>query len=429
MKIYLYPNTVGRYGGKLNGNLEYLDSYIQIELEKSGFQSSFNKFELTLSYPPMYILPGIVGMETTFNNYYETLPYSRLNRKYKTINIVLKAPEFSEHFDKEKQNKYVDKFEIDKQFKNINEVELAKIVIDKFSEAGEIINTKLKKDDVFNYEIFKKLLYKIREEISSDLLLKINSIQEEEVNNSTLQRALKLREDRKLVNKPKNKLIKDLRVYYKDLPNKALYPYDFIYTEIFLNLLIEENLMCPVYHHLYIQVAKTMNEALKNSFSEDWFMYGLVVFDFEKFKTLTEKQKENKSFEIILSGLKDIAIIDKLDIDTIDRVANKIKEKGLDTELLFKTLENSKYILNITYFSRSIEEQCPIFFNLTDKTSNINKRKQIGKAQTNKIHLWLQKVTLTNKQIKIKSSDSIRGQVWLKGKEASLEFDIAELMK
>ena len=430
MKIYLSPNTAGRYGGALNGNLQHLDRFIQNELNNSEFKSSFDELWLTLSYPPMYVLPGVVGMEVTFKKYYDTFPYSRLNRRYKKIEITLKAPEFSEHFDKEEQKEYKHKFEIEPQFKNISEAELGQILIEKFLEAGEIIKSKLKKEDVFDFENYKRVLLVIKQKINFDFLKVLNTVQKLEVKDDTLSRANQLRDERQKVDKPKNKLIKDLRVYYNGLPNKALYPYDYIYTEIFLNLLAREGLMCPTYHHLYIQVAKTIDEALKNSFSiEDWYINGLAVIDYDKYQTLADKEKENEVFQTILKGLKDIAIIDKLDIDIIDKVANRIKENGKETELLFKTIENENYKLEITYFSRSMEDECPVFFNLTDKTKKITKKHLIGKADNSQLFLWLQKITLSNKKIKIKSSDSIRGQVWLQDKQTELEFDIAELMK
>jgi hypothetical protein len=430
MKIYLSPNTAGRYGGALNGNLQHLDRFIQNELNNSEFKSSFDELWLTLSYPPMYVLPGVVGMEVTFKKYYDTFPYSRLNRRYKKIEITLKAPEFSEHFDKEEQKEYKHKFEIEPQFKNISEAELGQILIEKFLEAGEIIKSKLKKEDVFDFENYKRVLLVIKQKINFDFLQELNTVQKLEVKDDTLSRANQLRNERQKVDKPKNKLIRDLRVYYNGLPNKALYPYDYIYTEIFLNLLAREGLMCPTYHHLYIQVAKTIEEALKNSFSiEDWYINGLAVINYDKFQTLTDKEKENEVFQTILSGLKDIATIDKLDTNIIDKVANRIKENGTNTELLFKTIENNNYKLVITYFSRSMEDECPVFFNLTDKTKNITKRQQIGKADNSQLFLWFQKISMNNKKIKIKSSDSIRGQVGLKGKPTAFEFDIAELMK
>jgi hypothetical protein len=430
MKIYLSRSTAGTYGGALNGNLRYLDRFIQNELNNSGFKSSFEELWLTISYPPMYVLPGIAGMEVSFMEYYRTLPYSRLNRRFKKIDITLKAPEFSEHFDKAKQNKYEHKFEIEPQFKNISESELGRILIDKYIEAIEIISSKLKKEDVFDCEIFKKVLLAIKLKINPDFLQNMNMVQSEEAKNSAVSLANQLRNERQKVDRPKNKLIRDLRVYYCSLPNKALYPYDTIYSEIFLNLLVRERLMCPTYHHLYINVAKSVNDALLSAFSfKDWHVNGLAIIDYEKYQTLTEKEKENVVFQTILSGLLDIATIDKLDIDIINKVAEKIQENGIDTELHFKTIENKSYKLVITYFSRSMEDECPVFFNLTDKTNNITKRHQIGKAGRLQLYMWMQKITLNNKQIIIKSSDSIRAQVWLKDKPTLLEFDISELMK
>ena len=144
MKIYLSPSTVGRYGGGLKGNLSFLDRIIQERLDNSDFKSSFEELWLTLSYPPMYILPGIVGMEKNFFEFYHKLPYSRLNRRYKKIDITLKAPEFSEHFDKSEKDKYKNTFKIEKQYQEISDVDLAKIFIDKFLQTGQIIKEKLK---------------------------------------------------------------------------------------------------------------------------------------------------------------------------------------------------------------------------------------------------------------------------------------------
>lgn len=188
--------------------------------------------------------------------------------------------------------------------------------------------------------------------------------------------------------------------------------------------------MCPVYHHLYIQVAQTEQEALRQSFAiEDWYVNGIALIDFEEYQLLSEKQKEEKVFNIIVSGLKDIATIDHLDFSIIDNIVKKIQENGLDTELTFRTIENNSHKLQITYLSRNAEEECPIFLNLTDKTKNVTKCKKIGTADKYQIYLWLQKITLTKKQIKVKSSSTSHAKVWLQNKPDNMIFDIEELMK
>ena len=429
MKIYLSPSTVGRYGGGLKGNLSFLDRIIQERLDNSDFKSSFEELWVTLSYPPMYILPGIVGMEKNFNEFYSKLPTSRLNRRYKKIDVNLQAPEFSEHFDKEEQKKYKNKFKIKKEFQNITDVDLAKIFIDKFLQAGQIIKEKLKKDDIFQVDTFNQVLENLKTEITSDFLNSSSKEQKTQVVDEYIKRALDHRKKRANTDKPKDKAIRDLRVYYNGLPNKALYPYDYQFVEIFMNLLHKNGLICPTYHHLYIQVGEKEEDCLKNSIPlEDWYVNGISTIDYQGYNAKSEKEKEDVVFNAIVQGLEDIFTIDKLDKTILEKVIADIKKKGLDTELEWKTLENKKYHLRVSYFSRSMEDQCPIYFTLTDQLTSKSKRIEIGKADNSQIYYWLQKINLTNSKIKVKSSDSVKADVWLKDLPRTMEFDINEIM-
>jgi len=430
MKIYLSPNTAGRYGGGLNGNLRHLNRYIQSELDSGGFKSSFKELWLALSYPPMYILPGVVGIEIDFKKYYDKFPYSRLNRRYKKIDITLKAPEFSEHFDKEEQKKHKHTLQIEGKYQNISETDLARILIDKYVASGQIIKTKLKKDDIFDSEKFNTILSNIKRKITSEFLASLNEEQKNQVQDEIILKAKKLREERRISNKPKDKKIRDIRVYYNTLPNKALYPYDYQYSEIFLNILASKEFSCPTYHHLYIQVAKSEEDALKNSLTyEGWYVNGIAQIDFENYQKESDTNKESIVLDAMIRGLRDIVEIDKLDKTIFEEAVDLIKKQGLDTELTYKTVENKKFTLTITYYSKSMEEKCPIFFNLTDKNTKVTKRIEIGKAENAQIHMWLQKITVTNKLIKVISSQSIRADVWLKDLPRKMEFEIAEILK
>ncbi len=429
MKIYVSPNTVAKSGGALNGNLRYLPNVIQTALDNLGFTSTFNEFWLTLSYPPMYVVPGVVSMVDRFFEFYDKLPYSRLDRRYKKIEITLKAPEFSEHFDLKDQDKYSNRFEIERQYKNLSETDLGKILIDKYLEAGEIINSKIKKGDNFDFETFRTVLLSIRSKISKDFLETANAEQAIKVKDETLDRAIKIREERKRTNKAKDKRVRDLRIFYNEFPNKALYPYDFQYTEIFRNLLSRSDLLCPTYHHLYIQASKTFDDGLRNSFSiEDWYVYGISVLDYENYLKSTESEKEKIVINLISNGLLDIATVDDLDESIIRNITEKVKETGLDTELVFGRIESTNHVLTITYLSRSMEDQCPIFFNVLDKKTKTSGRIEIGRADNSQIYFWLQKVTLAKDKIKVKSSTSIEANVYLQDKPRTMEYSIAEIL-
>lgn len=429
MNIYFRSYTAGRVGSWLNGNLTHFDRYIRSELDKSGFTSTFNDLWLTLAYPPLYVLPGVVGIEKQFMEYYKTLPYSRLERRFKRINISIQAPEFSEHFDNNEKDNYKNRFDIADNLKGISETDLSKILIDKCLEVGDLISSKLKKEDTFDLEKYKTTLLTIKQNINPDFLKSVNDEQEVKHKTDILSLAKEIREKRKQINEPKDKLIRDLRVYWDGLPQRALYPYAGQYEKIFLNLLQKNNLMCPGYHHLYIQVAKTFDEGLKKSFSyEDWYVNGIAIIDFETYQKQSEIEKQETVFNLIVEGLKDIANIDKIDLSIIDKVISEIRVNGLNTELIYDIIESKTHILTISYLSRSDEEECPIFFRLTEKATNKSNKIQVGKAEWHQISFWLQKVTLTSKKIKIKSSNSAQADVWLLGKKRTMEFNIDDIL-
>jgi hypothetical protein len=429
MEIYLATRTAGQYGGALKGKLRYFDRLIQDKLDNAGFVSTFDVLYLTLSYSPMYVLPGVVGIEIDYKNYYNTLPISRIDRRYKQIDITLKASEFSEYQQKIESVNYQHRLDIEERYKNIPETKLAKILIDKYLEAGEIINSKLKRGDRFDIDIFKHTLTSIKEQIDDNFINSTAEILANKIKTETISRAIEKRDQRKQNVSIKDKIIRDLRIYYFDLPEKEFYPYDYQYIEIFRNILRRKKLMCPTYHHLYIRAAKSMDDCLLHSSTiENWYIYGLSTIDYNNYIKQDNKKKEQISFNTIVNGLMDIATIDKLDITIIEEAIEEIKQKGLDTELEYATVENKKHKLTISYFSRSMEEKCPIYFTLLDKASGHYKKIEIGRAEHSRIHFWLQKVNLTNTHIKVKSSSSIAADVYLENMPRNMEFSIKDFI-
>jgi len=245
----------------------------------------------------------------------------------------------------------------------------------------------------------------------------------------SIELAVNRREERLNNQKPKERLIKDLRVYYSGLPAIGLYPYDYQYGEIFRSLLRKKGLKCPTYSHLYILIAETFEECLMGSLSvEKWYTYGLSVIDYNGYLKSSHSEKEKIVIETIAAGLKDIANIDGLDISIIDSTIEEIEQTGLNTELDYKTIENNYYKLRISYLSGNMEDGCPIFFTLTEKSSDTTRKILIGNADKHQISMWLQKISLTKTHIKTKSSSTTMAQVWLKDKPRSMEFSINEII-
>ncbi len=431
MKLFIDGNTAGRSCG-LMAALPYFYRFIQEELDKEHFQSSFEELWITFAYPPTFVLKSVEGIEKPYKEWYEKFdfPYSRFNRRFKTINITLKTPEFSESFERIDSQDEIIKIEIEKQYQNLTRTEIAHIFIDKMLIVGEIIKEKLKQGDIFDFDHYRTILFQIKEKINDDFIHSIAEEQEVKRLKEKLEKALAEREKRKNNNSVKNKTIRDIRVYFKKefIPNKGLYPFDYQYVEIFLNLMKKYQFQCPTYHHLYIQIGKTEVDALHNMLPqiEDWYIFGISTIDYKRYLTSNGNEKEAMVFDTIYRGLLDIIEIDKLDKANFEKIVTEIKLKGLDTELIFDSIENDKYKLVVSYLSRSIEEKCPIYFTLTDKKTNRTCKKEIGKADKSQIYYWLQKITLTKNVIKVKSSNSIAADVWLKDLPRSLEFNYSD---
>ena len=433
MKFYFYSSSFGVYGNLLfHEKLRYFDHYVNRIVEENEFTSTFEEFNIEFIYPPIHKYFKSFLMESRFDEAYKKLPNSTILRRYKRINVKLDTPEFAEHFQKHK--KHEDRTPIETknpetQYQNLNEIKLANIFIDKVIQAIELIENKLRSKDNFNTSKLIEIIKSIKPKITIKFLEETSKDETERREDKVLSSVLKYREKRKLNPKEKDTSLRDFRIYYSDFPTKAFYPYDYQYTEIFLNVLFDKGLKCPKYHHIYIRVAETIERALRQAtIYADWLEYGVATINYEEYLKKTEEEKASAVFDFVCDGLRDIAKIDHFNIELINEAIAEIREKGLDTELVYKIKDHKDYKLIITFLARSMEEKCPIFFNIEDKATSQKYRKYIGKADKNQIWLWLQKISLTKKKIKIKSSTSVRANVILKGMKREMEFDLGKIM-
>lgn len=420
MRIHLYRKNNGLSPDLINfkGDLNFFLLYVESELESYGFNSLFNHFCFRFNYYLKTSIPktNIVGDD--YLTYYQSLPLIKIDRRYKYIYIDLQSDGFNDFHDFFEKNISLD------------ETNFIKFILSEIISKIDLLRDQIKKSELFDLDLFIKVLVSIREKINQESLLEIYKVQKQVLQQKEIQYANELRNKRASTIKENNTLLRDLRFYVEALPIKAFYPYSNIYIAIFKNLLMNEDFLCPNYHHLYINVAETYELALRKSVNyENWYFIGIAVIDYDLYLKSDTKGKEQIVFKAILDGLRDIAKIDRLDLNIIERVALKIQEKGMDTDLFLDFVENKKYSLEITYFARGDEEQCPIFFNLTDKSIDKTYRIQLLKSEISQLFYWISNVKITNTKIKIKSSTSAASQVYLMGKPKKMEFDIEELIK
>jgi hypothetical protein len=419
MKIYLSSSTAGKGGGGLKGNLSNFDKFIQNELDNSDFNSSFDELCLTLVYPPLNIRTGIAVMAGSFMEYYEELPYARLNRKYKKIDIALKAHEFSEHFEKKESSGFV----VESRDKSISDTDLAGILINKYLEALSIIKSKLKKEDSFDFITLEKILLQVKEKITPDFLSATAKEQNTRQQELQIEIAELKRAERQKRDLPKDKPIRDIRLFFAyRLPADLFYLNRF--ADIVLKQLIAKDFRCPHYDHLYISIAGTKEDALKGAIpAENWYTYGIAVLKEETL--LQESHPEQQQLLILYAiqeGLLDIAALDNLDKAKIIEAVQEAKEIGILSEIIFKAKENKKIAFVITTRTILGANKEEIYFTLTDKEKQRMVKWKFGEENIFLIIGWFRTITVTNKVVKIKPRAHM--DLVLKGKQMCLEIDV-----
>ena len=430
MKISVSLKTASR-GSSLGKNLVYLADYIADEFARRHLTTSFDEISVTFAFPPLFMLPGVLGMEKSFMEYYKSLPVLRIERKNKKIVAIIPAPEFTEYCDHrelsfESAGKDITFFEVPDAYKNLSEITLAKIFIKHLLKTMEEIYGKLKKNDVFDFEHCKKILDELYEKISNAFLEKNFRNYQQKLKTVELHKAVEAREKRKSLNMKKNKLLRDIRVFAFLPQGQTLSPFDYIYCEIFLHILQRENFLCPTYHHIYIRVAAQKQDALRDSINmENWYTYGIAVLDYEQYRTMSLEEKERKVFDVICSGLYDVAELDKLDKNILAKAIAEIQLKGLETELIHYSGENKNYKVQISYFVKSRDEGCPIYLTVKDKSLKKTVRKLLGTAQdTTQLRYWLRHINLTSSSLKIQSAKSFRAGLYIQDKPKILNFTL-----
>lgn len=414
MKICITPLTAGQAGGGLNGNLAHFDLLLQQELEQAGFKSSFVTLHVTLAHPTGHKWRSTNPMVQHFMSYYETLPVSKVYRKAGKIEVTVKAPEFVEHF------MHGDKANPPKQ--TVSETTLATLLIDKFMEIAGILRSKLKKEDVFSLDIFEKVLLRIKASITPDFLRDCFLKYDKQSHDNRIAFTEQARDKRPGKDLPKDKLIRDIRLYYDyTLPASMFYLNRF--SDVVLEELIKLDFRCPVYHHLYISIADTREAALeKVIIVEDWYTYGIAVLPRATLFAASPAEQQTLVLHAIRDGLMDIALLDDLDTDKVLDAVQAAGKTGVLAERIFKAKENNKITFVISTKTIAGANKEEIYFTLIDKKTERTVRWKFGEENIYTIGGWFGAIAVTNKIVRTKPRANM--DLVLKGKQMSLEIDV-----
>lgn len=251
------------------------------------------------------------------------------------------------------------------------------------------------------------------------------------MNNYKNDYIIKQREERKKVNKKKDRLIKDVRISYsfpgyQDETFQLFSWYRQVYENLFRNLFQEKGLKCPKYNHIYIHLSSTLEDALNstiNNYQIPWFEIGISSLDIDKYLKANEEEKMSMLFESICDGMRDIFTIDKLDMTILEDTIHQIKENGVFQELVHKEIKDTKRKFNVSY-NMTVEQDkvyYDVYFNL--QVLDESHRIYFGRLDSiDKIYYWFKHIRFSYDNVLIQPSDNTSSVLTLKENYCALKI-------
>lgn len=217
---------------------------------------------------------------------------------------------------------------------NTDEQVKLETVLRSIEDAFSIILSKKKKDDTYDSIKVQSALMNLKCFLLNNDIQAIHRQYEQLVTKEQLRDRMQEREMRGKTEVKADRLIRDIRLYYRfaGIGNLFFAPFATFLTEEILSELRKNKFRLPKYTHLYIMVSNTFDNALLEAVRyESWYIWGIATLNnYTEYPDLDDRQKQKIVFDLICTGLNDIAEIDKLDRNILNNVLDKIKSKYIE---------------------------------------------------------------------------------------------------
>ncbi len=205
-------------------------------------------------------------------------------------------------------------------------------------------------------------------------------------------------------------------------------PYGSIYELIYKNLLNERyNFGHPKYEYIYLNIG-ALGLLPQPDTPSEYLTTVEIEFDIDDYKLANEPTKELMIINLYADGLTKIALSAGMDCTAINNVRDIALQYRAKTLLNIKNINTEKYSLKISIPAVSWMQEEPVYLSFQQKSSGRKKTICVGTAKLIEAAIWLQKVTVSSKTIRITSSTSGRFTELLKNYPSKLEYNIEDLL-
>ncbi|MGG0188267.1 hypothetical protein [Bacillus rhizoplanae] len=228
---------------------------------------------------------------------------------------------------------------------------------------------------------------------------------------NTVKRVDSLIYSYKINPRPLLKRIVGVRVY-DHFERNTLSPYDYIYSQLFSNLLRRAEVKSPDYDEIYFSIGETMEQAKQSIAIDEFFQYTYSTLNLSEYNQADYKGKAKMVFESMCEGLRLIADFDHLEMDKIEGVIEYIDKNGIDIELIYSIAQNKNYLAEVVYHvPQSYLAKAEFKLRLTELNTNSTGIIAIDKLDINYAPYSIGKIQLKKNEIVIKGRNSVRAEI------------------
>ncbi|EJR55864.1 hypothetical protein IIM_00956 [Bacillus cereus VD107] len=208
-----------------------------------------------------------------------------------------------------------------------------------------------------------------------------------------------------------NKNIVGIRIY-DQLEDGTLAPFDYIYSELFSNLLRRAEVKLPNYSEIYVNIGETIEDAKQEIALETWHKYTYATLNITKYVCSDKYEKSKMLFESVCDGLRLIAEFDHLEKEKIEKVINYIKNNGEDIDLVYAAKENKNYRAEVIYkVPKDYRDKADYRLKVTDLKSGNKVIIHIDFIDTYWAPYSFGKILIKKDEIVIKGRESFRAEI------------------
>lgn len=117
---------------------------------------------------------------------------------------------------------------------------------------------------------------------------------------------------------------------YNHFERNTLAPYDYIYSQLFSNLLSRAEVKSPEYKEIYFSIGETIEQAKQSFAVNKFFKYTYSTLNLSEYNQADDKGKANMVFHSMCEGLRLIADFDHLEMEKIEGVIDYIDKNGIN---------------------------------------------------------------------------------------------------